>query len=161
MALSGKKTLRMMSMIFAILLCFGIFTPIAQASAIDSSVGSANAFNPPTVINASSYIISYAAVTVAGSGGSISVSFQITGTGIMDQIGATSITLYENGVAIRTYQYTSYPGMMVYNINCNAGSFTCQGTVGRSYYAFVVFQAGKGGAWDNRSMQTSAVTAKY
>ena len=152
---SNKKALHLTSLIFAILICFSILTPIAPAYALNSTVSSANDSNPP-VCYSSSYINSYTTAAAAGSGGIINFAYSITGTGIMDQIGVTELVIYENGVAIKTY--TS--GMMAYNTNSYTGYFTYQGTIGKSYSGFVCFQCGKGGAWDNRSMDTVTVVAK-
>ena len=109
---------------------------------------------------ASEYIIAYDAYMTTGSGGSVSVTFQITGTNVMDQIGATKITLFENGAVVKTFQNTNYAGMLINNKNSNAGTLTYPGTAGKLYYASVILQAGKGGAFDTRTKETASVTAR-
>jgi len=96
----------------------------------------------------------------AGSNGSVTAWFQITGTGSMDQIGATSVTIYENGSQVKTFSSTTTSGMMAYNTGFHGSSVTYAGTVGKTYSAYVSFQAGKNGDWDNRGMETNTVTAK-
>jgi len=77
----------------------------------------------------------------------------------MDQIGAVTVTIYENGSLVKTYSSTTTSGMMAYNTFFYGSSITYPGTIGKTYYAYVTFQAGRNGDWDNRLMQTNTVTA--
>ena len=141
MLTSKKKIFRLTSLILTVVLCLSLFTPIAHA-------------------RASNYIFSYGASMVADGNGKVSVWFDITGTGTMDEIGSTTIIVYENGVAVKTFSYSTTPSMMTYNKHIHGSSVTYQGVAGRSYYALVIFWAAKQGAGDNRSMTTATITAK-
>ena len=106
------------------------------------------------------YISAYGAYMSTGSSGNVLVTFQITGTGMMDEIGTTYIFLYENSSLIKTYTNTTTSGMLAYNKPAYANSITYSGTVGKTYSALVVFKSGVGGGYDNRSMDTNSVVAK-
>ena len=84
----------------------------------------------------------------------------VTGTGSMEQIGSTTITIYENGSLVKTYQHTTTSSMMGKNKIFHSGSVTYSGVAGNSYYAIVTFYAGKQGGGDNRTMTTSTIKAK-
>jgi len=141
MIITRKRTFKILSMALAFLLCLSLFSPIASAEG-------------------SLYISSYTVSMTAGSNGNVTAWFQITGTSAMDQIGAVEVALFENGTIVKTFYYTSTPGMMTSNKNFYGSSVTYSGIVGRTYSAYVTFQAGKNGDWDNRGMDTTTVTAK-
>ena len=142
MADSKKATLRIFTFTLVLLFCLSCIAPLASA------------------MPGSQYINSYSASMTAGSNGNVTIWFQISGTGTMDQIGSTTIEIYENGTRVRIYQHTSTSGMMAYNKLGHSGSITYSGVVGRQYRAHVTFQAGKNGGWDNRSVNSNIVTAK-
>jgi hypothetical protein len=50
--------------------------------------------------------------------------------------------------------------MMKNNAVSHSGSFTHQGVLGRTYYATIVYQAGKNGDWDNRSLSSPTTMAQ-
>jgi len=141
MVITHKRLVRIASLALVIVLCFSVLAPIASAEG-------------------SAYITNYITSMTAGSGGKVTAWFQITGTGTMDEIGVTKVTIYENGTLIKTYLSTSTSGMMGNNTVVHAGSVTYSGTVGKSYYAHVTYKAGKDGGYDNRSVDTNTVTAK-
>lgn len=141
MTIYAKRRVRIVSFIFVMILCFSLLAPIALAE------------------EGSLYIDFYVAGMTAGSNGKVTVSYHITGTGTMDQIGAISITIYENGTAVKTYSSSTTVGMMSSNTFIHASTITYSGTVGKSYSAYVTFQAGKNGGWYNRGMDTNSVTA--
>jgi len=141
MNISRKKLLRMTSLALAVLLCLSFMTPFAVAEG-------------------SPYIGSYGGGMTTGSNGNVTVSFQITGVGKMDEIGSTKVVIYENGTSVKTYLYSNTSGMMGYNKTIHGSTVTYAGTVGKSYSAYITFQAGKDGDWENRGMSTNSVTAK-
>ena len=141
MFISKKKTIRILSLVIAVLVCLSCFAPIASAEG-------------------SLYITCYTAYITTSSNGKVLVTFDITGTGKMDQIGATDITIYENGSEITTYSYTSTSGMMSSNKVMYGNSIPHYGTVGKTYSATVVFKSGVNGGYDNRLMDTNTVTAQ-
>ena len=142
MLLNNKKTIRIISMTLLVVCCLGFAAPIASAEG-------------------SPYIGYYSAGMTAGSNGKVTVSFMITSSGsTLDEIGATTVYLFENGVQIKTYSYTSTSGMMAYNTFFHGMDISYNGTIGKTYYAFVVYKAGSNGDWDNRSLTSNTVTAK-
>lgn len=60
------------------------------------STGAFAAYNPPDSPDASAYISSYSVSIINGGSGKLKVSFYVTGTGTMQKIGATCITIYKN-----------------------------------------------------------------
>ena len=139
--MSGRKTIRLSMLVLAIVLCLSIIAPSAAA-------------------RGSLYISTYNAYMTAGNSGNVTAWFDITGTGTMDQIGAVTVYVYEDGTLVKTFSHTTTAGMMASNTFFHASSVTYSGTVGKNYSACVVFQAGKNGSWDNRSMSTNSVKAK-
>lgn len=90
----------------------------------------------------------------------VDVSFSITGTSYMDQIGAAVVTFYKSdGTCVATCSYTnsSYAYMMAYNTYIHGGDVTYTGTPGESYYAVVDFYAEKSGGGDSHTMTTPTV----
>lgn len=117
-------------------------------------------------IEASDYIDSYWASVQADGGGDITINFQIVGTGCMDQIGATTIYLYEKAGSstslVATYRYTDSQysdAMMGYNAYWKIGSVNYDGISGRGYYAIVYFISSLNGGSDTRTYVTSTTTA--
>jgi len=140
MLLSKKIAFRMASLMLAVFLCLSLFSPVAQARSSD-------------------YIFSYAASMNPDGGGKVSVWFDVTGTGKMEEIGSTTITIYENGVLVKTFQYSTTPSMMAYNTAIHVSSVSYYGVAGNSYYAYVYFWAAKQGGGDSRSVKTTTITA--
>ena len=60
------------------------------------SIGAFAAYNPPDSPDASAYISSYSVSIINGGSGKLKVSFYVTGTGTMQKIGATCITIYKS-----------------------------------------------------------------
>jgi len=126
---------------------------------------SSTAFLSANAMPASDYIRSYSASTYRTGPGNIKVTFEIGGTRTMDDIGSTSIYLYElNGTSwslVQTFLYTqsSYSHIMTSNTAVHSASVTYAGTSGKQYYATVYLWAGRNGGGDSRSVTTSAVTA--
>jgi len=115
--------------------------------------------------NASKYITSHTAYMHADGGGKVSVWFNITGTGRMDEIGGVMIVLYERNTStspwnfVRNYHYTSNSGMLAYNTGFHGSHVSHNGVAGRQYYAVVHLWAGKDGEGDARERTTGIITA--
>ena len=135
-----KKALRLASLILVVFLTFSLLAPVAQA-------------------RASLYIFSYSATIHTEGNGKVSVWFDITGTGTMEEIGAKTVTIYENNKSVFTYSFLADPSMMSYNKAFHCSSVTYSGVAGRSYYAVVSFWAAKQGGGDGRSVTTSSIIA--
>jgi len=137
-----KKTLfRLAALMLIVVLCLGLSAPIAQA-------------------RASNYIAAYGAYMNADGSGKVSVWYDVTGTGMMEEIGSTSIVIYENGSIVKTFYSSSTPSMMTKNKAIHGGSVSYNGVAGRSYYAIVYVWAAKLGDGDTRSKTTASIIAK-
>ena len=135
-----KNTVRIASIFIALILCASLLAPVASA-------------------RGSAYIVTYGGAMTAIGAGKVTASFSITGTGVMDEIGSTKITIYEDNKLVKTYLSTDTPGLMGYNKYYHSGTVTYSGTAGKTYYANITYKAGKNGDWDNRSLDTISVVA--
>ena len=96
---------RLLSLILHTLFSLCLLSPVAQA-------------------RASNYISTYSASIIAIGSGKVSVQYNIIGTDKMEEIGSTTIIIYENGIAIKTFQYTTTPSMIAYYIDYHSDSVT-------------------------------------
>lgn len=104
----------------------------------------------------SEYIKGTNAVINYKGNGKIEVSFMVSGTSVMTDIGATLIELYEwnddgySAKRVATYRYTDpgYSHMMGSNTGVYGSSVTYNGTAGREYYARVHLKAGNSSGSD-------------
>ena len=146
-----KKTqIKAISIILIIIMCL---TPTASAASIS-----------PDSINSSLYLAAYGADMYAEGGGEVSIWFDVTATGTMDEVGALTIILQQstNGTTwstVKTYSYTSYSNMLNYNdTECVSGVYY-NGVSGRYYRAYVTVWAGIDGEGDSRQILASAIQA--
>lgn len=145
-----KKLLR--GIAFSLALLF-LFTSVAFASEL-------------YVTRSSSYIANTSAEAKAMANHQIRISFSITGTGRMSELGATTIYLYEDdGNSTRlakTYRSTdpNYPNMMAQNTFYHGSNVIYDGVAGYKYYASVHFKAGDSTGSDTTVGQTYVVTAQ-
>lgn len=143
-----KKLSRLIGIILVIVLC--------------TSIAASAATNKPM---ASNYLAQYDAYIVNNGGGSISIWFDVSATGTMDQIGALTIILREyNGTSwntVRTYSYTDllYSHILATNTFYYMDNVSYSAISGRAYYASVTVWAGKDGGGDSRVVTTSSVVA--
>lgn len=118
----------------------------------------------PVQPNASSYLSSYNAYIYLAGGGLVQVYFNVEGTGMMDELGALSISLYEstdnsNWTWKKTFTHDSTSGMLAYNDFFYASNVDYQGVEGRYYKAYVCLWAGKDGKGDTRYFWTNVKPA--
>ena len=118
----------------------------------------------PVQPNASLYLSSYNAYVYLAGGGLVQVYFNVEGTGMMDELGALSIELYEstdksNWTWVETFDYTLDSGMLAYNDFFHANHVDYQGVEGRYYKAYVCLWAGKDGKGDTRYFWTNVKPA--
>ncbi len=113
--------------------------------------------------NSSAYI-NYTSAYISRSGGSLSICFTIAGKNIMDNIGVTTIHLYEKTgntwYLVKTYSYTDYlyaDDMMKSNTSINNSSVPFNGSSTKSYYATLTFYAERNGGYDTYIQDTPEV----
>ncbi len=114
--------------------------------------------------NASYYLDGYGAYVYLAGGGLVQVYFNVEGTGMMDELGALTIELYEstdksNWTWVETFKHTQNEGMLVYNDFFHSSHVDYQGVEGRYYKAYVCVWAGKDGGGDTRYFWTSVKPA--
>lgn len=121
----------------------------------------------PGLLRASSYLSSYGAYCYAAGNGDIAVYFDVTGNGIQNYLGVSSINLRESAdggstwATVATFSYVYYPNMMAQNVSyMNSHVTYWQGTPGYHYYAIIYFWGGSSlSVGDSRSYATSIITA--
>ena len=136
--------------VFALVLCMMMFL----------SIGAAAIYNPPDSPDASYYIAAYSASVSNGGNGKIKVTFSITGTGIMTDLGASAIAIYKsNGTYVTTIYYfdSGRSGMMGSNKAYHSDTESIYVGAG-SYYAVVTFYAGNSSGSDAQNYQTGVRT---
>ena len=110
---------------------------------------------------ASAYLTSYSAYVYLPGNGQVQVYFDVTGTNVMDELGALSIKIYESTDGVNwtwkeTFKHNTTAGMLSYNDAFHTGHVTYNGVVGRYYKAYVCIWGGKNGQGDTRYFWTSA-----
>ncbi len=114
-------------------------------------------------VNTNEYISSGGGYIHRWGPGDISVEFDVTGTGIMDTIGAHRVTVFKmtgdspntaHDDLVATYYYTTYPGMMITDDFFYAGSIRLQVEPGYQYYAVIIFYATLDGGGDDMAFST-------
>ena len=108
------------------------------------------------------YISSYGSAITTEGNGRIKINFNTYGTGYMDDIGATTILLYENGTIVKTYSaynalYSST--MLGHSTYYFYGYVYYDGNAGDSYYAVIVHYAGDSTGHGTEGSITSTVVA--
>lgn len=111
---------------------------------------------------ASNYLSSYRAYCTKPSSTSVTVSFHVIGTRIMDEIGVTTIKVQyssdqTNWTTAKTFNKADYSSMTDTNTSAHAGVLT--GTVPPGYYyrAYVEFYAEKDGGFAERYYYTEII----
>lgn len=87
------------------------------------------------------------------SNGTVRVYFIVAGTGIMDSIGAATITLQQssNGsswTTLKTFTSASYPNMLASNKQIHSSYVSYEGSSDMYYRAYITATASKGGGSD-------------
>ena len=98
---------------------------------------------------ASAYFGSYCPTVSALGGGKVQVTISVAGTCIMDEIGADSIVLYEstdqtNWEQVKTWDGSTYPGMVAEDTFQHTAMVSYYGVAGRYYKAYICIYAKKG-----------------
>lgn len=127
-------------------------------------VGANAAIATPVQPYASSYLDSYGAYVYPAGGGLVQVWFHVDGTGIMDELGVLSISIYESAnnstwTWKKTFTHDSTSGMLGYDDFYHSGHIDYQGVAGRYYKAYICVWGGEGGEGDTRYFWTSSKKA--
>ena len=105
---------------------------------------------------ASKYLTSYSAYVYVTTSGQIQVWYDVTGTGVMDEIGVLSIELYEstdgtNWTWLKTFLHDTTSGMLFYDDDYISSHVSRSGgSTSKQYKAYVCVWAGKNGSGDTR-----------
>ena len=130
-----KKNTSIAIRFIALLLIFFFISPVyAQAAEAE-----------PMQPRASAYLDNYAAYVYLPGNGQVQVYFDVTGTNVMDELGALSIAIYESTDGVNWTWKDTFKHDLTYN-----------GVVGRYYKAYVCIWGGKNGQGDTRYFWTSA-----
>ncbi|NCB50271.1 MAG: hypothetical protein EOM54_00115 [Clostridia bacterium] len=143
-----KKQSRIIALVLIFVICFSTVSFAADKST-----------------KSSLYLTCYSAYIWPEGDGDISIWFDVTGTGTMDEIGALTIILQQssNGSTwstVKTYRYTSYLNMLGYNAVYYTSGVDYSGTEDYYYRAYVTVWAGEDGDGDSRQILTATVRAQ-
>ncbi|MGO5048706.1 hypothetical protein [Dysosmobacter sp. Sow4_B12] len=113
---------------------------------------------------ASAYFAFTDAVAYAEENGKILIEADVCATGMMDEIGVKSITIYEKQSDgyyddVKTYTRNNTSGMIRTNNYEHFKSITYQGTIGKKYYAEIAFYAKDSEGNETLYCDTNVVTA--
>ena len=147
----SKRFIHITTLVLALMTVFSI-----PAAAATTSVPS------PAQPQSDAYIANYYASIDSYSKGTVTVTFNTTGTSPMDSIGATSIVIYKwNSTQPVGSLSSSYTASMLGHYRVMYGnSYTFTVTPGEKYYAAVKCYAAKDGGSSTREYITSYCTAK-
>lgn len=109
---------------------------------------------------ASAYISSKGGGITATGNGNMRIVFSVTATGMMDELGASSIHIYNDDDDLEDSIYYTDPGcsdMMTTDDYSWDGEVTWEGVSGERYYAVIMFYAKDSSGDDYRGYTTSTV----
>ena len=112
---------------------------------------------------ASRELSSYRAYCTKKTSTSVAVSYQVIGTGIIDEIGANTIKVQyssdgTNWTTAKTFQKSVYTNMVSYNTSAHGGVLTATVPSGMQYRAYVEFYGKKAGGLTARGYYTAIIT---
>ncbi len=149
-----KKTAnRILTAVLALAFCIGSAT-----AAVPAGVTAA-----PIRPQASLYLNMYTADIWSAGSGIVRIYFDVSGTGIMDEIGSTKILVQRQVVSgwsvVHTYTPATNPEMIDTDTGFHSGLFSYAGVPGDTYRAVVTVYAGKDGGSDSRTITTTTCVA--
>lgn len=127
-----------------------------------ASLASFPAYAQEQSTRASSYLSSYRAYCTKTSSTTVVVSFQVVGTGGMDEIGAKTIKVQYssdqvNWTTAKTFNSSNYSSMIDYNTSMHGAELSCTVPSGKYYRAEVTFYASKGNGFGERYYTTGII----
>lgn len=145
-----KKIFSNITAVFAVLLAISLTTGAALAA--DDGI-------QPL---ASDYLNSYSTYIADKGNGNLSIQFSVNGSGIMNQIGVSTIKLQwssnnTNWNTIMTFDSKDYSQMLGSNKSRHSGSVPYSGTEGWYYRASVTFYASDNYGSDSITIWTASV----
>ena len=116
------------------------------------------------VVDSSAYLDSYSVTCTAKSTARVIINVDVDATGVMDELGATSITVYRSadGVEfepVRTYYAEDYPKLMGSGLHFNEDVITYYGIPGYYYCAAAYVYAADETGSDSRYYLSDPVQA--
>ena len=117
--------------------------------------------------DSNAYIRSGLAYIRTGDPGDICVEYNVTGTDIMDTIGAYRVSVYKalgkgqdvvRDQLVATYWHEDYPDMMTTKDVAYSHSIWLRADMGMKYYAVIIFYATLNGGGDDMAYCTSTVS---
>lgn len=119
-------------------------------------------------VRSSLYLDSYRAWLTPKNNGAVAVTIDVQAVGDMDDIGATSIIMYESSdggstwTAVREYFSALVPNMLAHDTYLYFDApITHIGRPGNKYFAIITIYAGDSTGYDTRQYQTTTITAKW
>ena len=111
---------------------------------------------------ASTELNAYRAYCTKKTSTSVVVSYQVIGTGIIDEIGVNTIKVQyssdgTNWTTAKTFQKSVYTSMVDYNTATHAGTLIANVPAGMQYRAYVVFYGEKDGSSTTRFYYTPII----
>lgn len=127
-----------------------------------ASLATIPAYAAENSTRASAYLTGYRAYCTKVSSTSVGVSYQVIGTGTMDEIGANIIKVQYssdkvNWTTAKTFKKASYPSMVDYDTGAHAGVLYATVPSGKYYRAYVEFYAEKDGGFSERYYYTEII----
>ena len=127
-----------------------------------ASLATIPAYAAENSTRASAYLTGYRAYCSKASSTSIAVSYQVIGTGAMDEIGANTIKVQYssdqvNWTTAKTFRKANYPSMIDYDTSGHAGVLYATVPSGKYYRAYVEFYAEKDGGFAERYYYTEII----
>ena len=127
-----------------------------------TSLSSIPAYAQENSARASLYLSSYRAYCTKVSSTSVGVSYQVIGTGGMDEIGANKIKVQYstdkvNWTTAKTFYKSTTPSIVDYDTSMHAGVVYATVPSGKYYRAYVEFYAEKDGGFSERYYYTEII----
>lgn len=111
---------------------------------------------------ASLFFSAYRAYCSAASSTEIEVCFNVIGTGIMDEIGASEILVQRssdqvNWTTVKTFSRANYSDMVVTNRGAHGATLSCTVASGFYYRAYVTFYASNSSGYGEKYYYTEII----
>lgn len=142
-----KLSNRMIAILLVVVVICSMIVPVSAANRND------------TVSPQASSYISNVWASASRSGSTITVDFDITATGKMTSLGATTVSIRDSsGTLVKTFSHTTTSSMMGSNRTYYSSSVKYTGaSASTKYYAIVYYKASDSNGYDTTSYTTTMV----